>query len=518
MASSNDPSLRTWECLVCGDINKGSRPSCNTCGAGQPIWTCASCGEENKETRNACNCCKALRADQIHGSNSSNNVSDLWSCPACGEDNGKTRLTCNGCEAVRPASKTAHGIYPDAVPKASSFVSSGAALRHWICRICGETNHRLVDDCNSCTRVGRAPVTTEAVSSACASAGLAARHWRCGMCQVTNHRLLDTCISCKSSRRQSQNEQLSGTPLLPLLAKPRPTQPPPLPKARPKACPPAPKRSRQDSPPSTPDACVRSTEGAESELFPLETPEKGVGGTSLPRKSTWSHGEHRGHCAEARSHEGHRDWKDWYFECGDGQGDRSQNSPSNSSWGHDDYRRNCARCTRRVKLHEIRFAQDSVGWAFSDGRALEETLQKLQDMSLHVQDLPMIRVVEGTECFWSLDNRRLWVMQAAFPKTEHPDLMIDVEMLDMGDAAVRREFRSKFTTGQVARRRKAGKTNAQNAKVMRGARGRGGRVGVGRVGCGRSPNSRSPPPRRRDCRSPPRRRDSRSPAPRRGHG
>lgn len=99
-----------------------------------------------------------------------------------------------------------------------------------------------------------------------------------------------------------------------------------------------------------------------------------------------------------------------------------------------------------VSLHEIRFSQNSISPLFTDGHTVEQTTADLMSGKVQISDLPTIRVVQFAGIIWSLDNRRLRCMQAAFIKQKGK--MIRVKMESLRDDTVRAEFHKKFTTGK----------------------------------------------------------------------
>lgn len=116
---------------------------------------------------------------------------------------------------------------------------------------------------------------------------------------------------------------------------------------------------------------------------------------------------------------------------------------------------------REVRLHDIRFSQDSISPVFSDGRSVEQAKQDLMSGSMQVTDFKTIRVVQlkivQQDIIWSLDNRRLRCMQAAFAKQR--DKMIRVKVESLKDEKVKEEFARKFTAGKdIVQRNSHGST------------------------------------------------------------
>lgn len=101
---------------------------------------------------------------------------------------------------------------------------------------------------------------------------------------------------------------------------------------------------------------------------------------------------------------------------------------------------------QEVRLHSLRFTQDSVNSKFRDGRSTSQTIEDLKSGLLQVSDLPMIRVVQAFESgfLFSLDNRRLRCMQMALPD---PNTTIKVLIVSDKDPKVKEELNAKFTTG-----------------------------------------------------------------------
>ena len=58
---------------------------------------------------------------------------------------------------------------------------------------------------------------------------------------------------------------------------------------------------------------------------------------------------------------------------------------------------------------DIRFTQDSIKRTFSDGRHVNNTIHRILKGELSVLDLPRIRVVNLSGCYFAFDNRRLYV-------------------------------------------------------------------------------------------------------------
>ncbi|KAL0490793.1 hypothetical protein AKO1_009605 [Acrasis kona] len=66
-----------------------------------------------------------------------------------------------------------------------------------------------------------------------------------------------------------------------------------------------------------------------------------------------------------------------------------------------------------IDPNEIRFTQSSISQHFQDGRTIHQMLQDLRQEHVHVGQIPPIQVVKGVDCYWSVDNRRLWVYRKA---------------------------------------------------------------------------------------------------------
>ena len=61
----------------------------------------------------------------------------------------------------------------------------------------------------------------------------------------------------------------------------------------------------------------------------------------------------------------------------------------------------------------IRFTHDSIFHIFKNGVRLSDTISDLENNLIKVEDFPMIRVVLHKGCYWSLDNRRLYVFKVS---------------------------------------------------------------------------------------------------------
>lgn len=116
---------------------------------------------------------------------------------------------------------------------------------------------------------------------------------------------------------------------------------------------------------------------------------------------------------------------------------------------------------REVRLHDIRFSQNSVSPVFSDGRSVEEAKQDLMSGKIRVTDFPTIRVVQFAGIVWSLDNRRLRCMQEAFAKQR--DKVVNVNVESLKREKVRTEFNRKFTAGKdIVQRGRSGSTTRKH--------------------------------------------------------
>eukprot|EP00401_Gymnodinium_catenatum_P072655 CAMPEP_0117458124 /NCGR_PEP_ID=MMETSP0784-20121206/766_1 /TAXON_ID=39447 /ORGANISM="" /LENGTH=1084 /DNA_ID=CAMNT_0005251627 /DNA_START=143 /DNA_END=3395 /DNA_ORIENTATION=- len=115
-----------------------------------------------------------------------------------------------------------------------------------------------------------------------------------------------------------------------------------------------------------------------------------------------------------------------------------------------------------ISLHKLKYSQNSIKATFRDGKSVEKTIQDLRQGKLRPADLPRIRVVELPKLgqIWSLDNRRLRCLKAAFAGSRN--MTIDVEVVPLSDPAVLAEFRRKWTAGEQIQVRDA--TADQSAK------------------------------------------------------
>jgi len=65
-----------------------------------------------------------------------------------------------------------------------------------------------------------------------------------------------------------------------------------------------------------------------------------------------------------------------------------------------------------VDPRRIRFTHAKIRPFFSDGKVVVETLQAIEQGRLRVEDLPKITIIQhGEEQYYSLNNRRLWVLK-----------------------------------------------------------------------------------------------------------
>jgi hypothetical protein len=62
---------------------------------------------------------------------------------------------------------------------------------------------------------------------------------------------------------------------------------------------------------------------------------------------------------------------------------------------------------------DIHFTQKSIGERFSNGRSIYSTVKQLQRGEIEAEDFPPIHVFCFDDCWWSLDNRRLWTFKNA---------------------------------------------------------------------------------------------------------
>ena len=58
---------------------------------------------------------------------------------------------------------------------------------------------------------------------------------------------------------------------------------------------------------------------------------------------------------------------------------------------------------------DIRFMHDRINNKFSNGKSVNDTINKIEDGLMRVDDLPRIRVVCKDGYYYSFDNRRLYV-------------------------------------------------------------------------------------------------------------
>jgi hypothetical protein len=61
----------------------------------------------------------------------------------------------------------------------------------------------------------------------------------------------------------------------------------------------------------------------------------------------------------------------------------------------------------------IRFTHKTVFPTFKDGRRVADAIADLRSGKIQIESIPKIRVVFYKDCYWSLDNRRLFVFKEA---------------------------------------------------------------------------------------------------------
>ncbi|CAJ1346800.1 unnamed protein product [Effrenium voratum] len=67
----------------------------------------------------------------------------------------------------------------------------------------------------------------------------------------------------------------------------------------------------------------------------------------------------------------------------------------------------------RLNPMEIRYIQDSISNRFQCGRRVRDTMEKLRDGRLQVEDIPKIRAFQHNGRWYTEDNRRLWAFKEA---------------------------------------------------------------------------------------------------------
>ncbi|XP_060587896.1 uncharacterized protein LOC132743395 [Ruditapes philippinarum] len=65
----------------------------------------------------------------------------------------------------------------------------------------------------------------------------------------------------------------------------------------------------------------------------------------------------------------------------------------------------------RLEVREIRFSRDVIDEKFDNGKKMSDVLSDLKTGLLDLDTLPQITVVKKAKVFFTLDNRRLWVLR-----------------------------------------------------------------------------------------------------------
>eukprot|EP00928_Gymnodinium_smaydae_P081956 TRINITY_DN6538_c1_g1_i1.p1 TRINITY_DN6538_c1_g1~~TRINITY_DN6538_c1_g1_i1.p1 ORF type:complete len:722 (-),score=184.48 TRINITY_DN6538_c1_g1_i1:263-2428(-) len=95
----------SWDCDACGEVNRGSRDSCNNCGkprdghgAGKTPAAAAAVPAAGGAAANA-----PQAGPGAVSAATATDASASWECTSCGEVNRASRAQCNGCGAERAA-------------------------------------------------------------------------------------------------------------------------------------------------------------------------------------------------------------------------------------------------------------------------------------------------------------------------------------------------------------------------------------------------------------------------------
>eukprot|EP00700_Malawimonas_jakobiformis_P000842 EC719635.1.p1 GENE.EC719635.1~~EC719635.1.p1 ORF type:complete len:97 (+),score=3.53 EC719635.1:113-403(+) len=83
----------------------------------------------------------------------------------------------------------------------------------------------------------------------------------------------------------------------------------------------------------------------------------------------------------------------------------------------------------QVDPARVRFMHAKIRPVFSDGRRLEDTLADIVSGKVKVEDIPQIVVIQvGSDQFYSMNNRRLWVFKQLRDRGLLPDNLVTVRV------------------------------------------------------------------------------------------
>jgi hypothetical protein len=83
-----------------------------------------------------------------------------------------------------------------------------------------------------------------------------------------------------------------------------------------------------------------------------------------------------------------------------------------------------------IDVNDILFTQSTISANFKDGSPVQNLVGRIKAGSSSVDDLPTIRVVEIDGKFYSLDNRRLWVLKEVKKGKRNRYIKVDVKRMD----------------------------------------------------------------------------------------
>ena len=89
--------------------------------------------------------------------------------------------------------------------------------------------------------------------------------------------------------------------------------------------------------------------------------------------------------------------------------------------------------TTTMDVKDVFFTQSTIQSTFSNGTSLEETVDKIKNGDMSIDDLTTIRVVEVDGTYYSLDNRRLHVMKTALKGRREDNRQIKVQVVKLTD-------------------------------------------------------------------------------------
>ncbi|XP_077967115.1 uncharacterized protein LOC144420995 [Styela clava] len=92
-----------------------------------------------------------------------------------------------------------------------------------------------------------------------------------------------------------------------------------------------------------------------------------------------------------------------------------------------------------VRPSDVRYTQDSILPYFQNGDTIQDVARKILQRELNFDDIPLIKIIEMNNKFWSLDNRRLHLLK--FLENHNFLKLVKVRLVDKS-----RLPKEKFTT------------------------------------------------------------------------